>query len=459
MLRDQYPIDKLFVDILPIVPKMEPHLEKIDQYLVDDRLFQLIRNDLAKRRPKTLETGRKSTPVEVILRMLVVKRLYGFSYEETERFVSDSLVLRQFCRVYLYPVPDDTTLIRTANLILPKTLEQFNERISHLAQAAKITSAKKLRTDGTVVETNIHTPADNWQLADSIRVLARTTQRARQALGIAAQASQETVEQLTTTAKRISRRIGESLRKRSEEAKAVGREAYKELIGITEQTVTQAQQVLHQLQEQPDPTRQHLLDALHIFIPRAEQVISQTRRRVLDQQAVPAADKLVSIFEAHTDIIRRNKVNQPVEYGHKVWLNELDGGIVSHYRVLEGNPSDSLQWIPSLDAHVKSFGSPPQQASADRGLSSQANEEAASTLGIEHVILPKRGYRSKLRQEYEAQEWFVAGRKWHAGVEGRISVLKRAHQLGRCLNHGWNGFQCWVGWGIIAGNLAILGRS
>jgi transposase, IS5 family len=148
-----------------------------------------------------------------------------------------------------------------------------------------------------------------------------------------------------------------------------------------------------------------------------------------------------------------------VEYGHKIWLNEVEGGLVSHYRILAGNPSDEQQWKPSLKAHLKTFRQPPQQASGDRGLFSEPNEQLAHDLGVKRVILPQRGHRSKTRLKYEHKAWFVKGRHWHVGVEGRISVLKRAHHLGRCLAHGLNGFQCWVGWGVIAGNLAVLGRT
>jgi len=120
MLRERYSVDKLFEEIAVHFPKMDPILAKMDVHLEDEKLYQLIKGDLSKRRPKTLETGRNSTPVEVALRMLVVKRLYRYSYAEIERYVSDSLVLRQFCRVYLNRVPDDTTLIRIANLIQRK---------------------------------------------------------------------------------------------------------------------------------------------------------------------------------------------------------------------------------------------------------------------------------------------------------------------------------------------------
>jgi IS5 family transposase len=459
MLRDRHPIDKTFEEILLLIPKMDPRLAKIDQYLEDEALFRLVREDLAKRWPLTLITGRNSTPVEVIERMLVVRRLYNLSYEETERLVSDSLILRQFCRVYFQPVPDDTTLIRAAKLIQPGTLEKFNERITQLAVEHKVTQGRKLRTDGTVVETNIHPPSDSWQLADSVRVLARSVERATKVLSAAGQSGQETFQNFTQAARKKSRQIGQTLQKRTEQAKQTGLQAYQELMAMTQQTITQAQQALKQLESLTDKPAQSLAKSLQTFIPRARQVIQQTERRVIQGEQVPAGEKLVSIFETHTDIIKRKKEHKPVEYGHKVWLNEVDGGIVSHYRILEGNPHDSQQWKPTLEAHIRVFGQAPEQASGDRGLYSEPNEQTASNLGVMQVILPKPGYRSKKRKEHESQEWFVLGRRWHAGVEGRISVLQRAHGLERCRDHGWQGFRCWVGWGIIAGNLAVMGRA
>jgi IS5 family transposase len=459
MLRDRHEIDKLFETVIQLVPPMNAELTQIDQYLDDEVLFHLVRTDLAKRRRMTLKTGRNSTPVEVILRMLVVKRVYDLSYAETERQVQDSLVLRQFCRVYLNPVPDDTTLIRAAHLIQPKTLEKFNERITQLALQAKVTKGRKLRMDGTVVETHIHTPSDNRQLADGVRVLARTVERAHQVLGRTGQALAKTFQNATEAAKRTSRQIGETLRQRTDQAKVAGRQAYGELIEMTQQTVAHAQQALDHLAQRTDATAQRLAETLQTFIPRVEQVIDQTQRRIFQGEAVPADEKVVSIFEPHTDIIKRGKENQPVEYGHKVWLNEVEGGIVSHYRVLEGNPSDSQQWELSLQAHDRTFGQPPHQASADRGVYSEPNEQVAQAKRLKRVILPQPGHRSPTRQRHEHSLWFVQGRRWHAGVEGRISVLKRAHGLRRCLDHGWNGFKRWVGWGIIAGNLAVMGRA
>ena len=455
MLRERYPKDKVFEEIAQHFPKMDSILAKIDTQLEDEKLFALVKEDLSKRHPKTLKTGRNSTPVEVVMRMLIVKRLYQYSYAETERYVSDSLVLRQFCRIYLNQVPDDTTMIRIANQIQPETLEKFNARIVEIAVKSKITLGKKLRTDGTVVETNIHAPTDSRLLADSIRVLSRILAKARKAMEIAI----EPMEDFAKAAKKTARNIGEAMRKRTDEAKVIGKQYYQELLEMTAKTTQQAEQVLAHLETQTNQAARKMTQSLKTFIPLAQKVMDQTRRRVFKEEKVPAQEKIVSIFEAHTDIICRGKESKPVEYGHKIWLDEVDGGIVTHYRILDGNPNDETQWEPSLNAHLETFQQPPEQASADRGLYSAPNEKFAQDLGVERVILPKRGYKSQQRREREQQDWFVEGRKWHAGVEGRISVLKRAHGLGRCLNHGSTGFACWVGWGVIAGNLAVIGRA
>lgn len=456
MLVEHYPLDKRFEELLGYVPELSLELKKIDGYLEDEKLYKMIWADLSKRYPKTRETGRNSTPVDVVLRMLVVKRLYRYSYEETEWTVRDSLSLRAFCRVYLQDVPDDTTLIRWAKVIQPKTLEKFNERIMQLAVERKVTRGRKLRTDGTVVESNIRSPSDNRLLADGVRVLARTVVRARELLK---QTVQEPFEDFTQTAKQRARQIGETLRKKTDAAKSAGRQQYQELLEMTRKTVEWARQTQKQLHQRRERKANQLEQTLETFLPRTAQVIDQTIRRILQGEQVPASEKIVSLFEEHADIIRRGKESHPVEYGHKLWLNEVEGGLVSHYRILEGNPSDEQQWKPSLKAHLKTFHQPPVQASGDRGLFSELNEQLAHDLGVKHVILPQRGYRSKARLKHEHQTWFVKGRHWHAGVEGRISVLKRAHDLGRCLAHGLTGFQTWVGWTVIAGNLAVLGRT
>ena len=170
MIVDRYDPVNLFELVPKLNLEMEPVLAGLDVLLDDDELFSLVRADLIQRYPNSAKLGRHSTPVEVILRMLVVKRLYGWSYEQTERFVSDSIVLRQFCRIYLESAPDDSTLIRWANQIGPKTLASLNEHAVELAKSLKVTRGRKLRVDSTVVETNIHLPTDSRVLGDGVRL-------------------------------------------------------------------------------------------------------------------------------------------------------------------------------------------------------------------------------------------------------------------------------------------------
>jgi len=169
MIVDRYDA----VDLCGLIPglrlEMEPELAELDRLLDDDVVFNRVKLDVSRRYPNSGIRGRHCTPVEVILRMLVVRRLYNWSYEQTERNVSDSLVLRQFCRLYLEPAPDDTTLIRWARLLGSETLHVLNERTVDLAKTLKVTRGRKLRTDGTVVETNIRYPTDSGLLADGVK--------------------------------------------------------------------------------------------------------------------------------------------------------------------------------------------------------------------------------------------------------------------------------------------------
>jgi IS5 family transposase len=455
MLIDRHEADNIFERIPGLIIKMNPELAAIDRVLDDDELFCMIRDDLAQRHPKTLTAGRKSTPVEVILRMLTVKHLYDLSYEETEQQVADSLVLRQFCRVYFHPVPDHTTLCKWAKLVQPTTLEGFNERILALAIESKLTRGRKLRMDGTVVETMIHHPTDSSLLADSVRVIGRTLTRAKKLLGDHTELTKEAFRNRTRSAKRAARRIAQLSRRGRERLKP----HYQRLLTVTQATIRQAEQVLTELQTKMAEQTHQLIETLHTFLPRVQQVVEQARRRVIHGESVPVADKLVSIFESHTDIICRGKPNKETEFGHKLWLGEVEGGFISQYRVLDGNPADESQWQPTLEQHILQFTHPPWQASADRGVHSADNEVYATDLGVKRVILPKPGGKSKSRRKHERQRWFWRGRRFHAGVEGRISVIKRKYGLGRCRNRGHVGFERWVGWGVIANNLTMMGRG
>lgn len=406
------------VNLAELIPQLrlvlDPELAILDQLLDDDEIFARLKADLSKRRPNSKRLGRRSTPVEVILRMLVVRRLYDWSFEATERNVSDSLVLRQFCRLYLEAAPDDTTLIRWANLIGPETLQLLNERVVSLAVKRKVTRARKLRTDGTVVETNISYPTDSALLKDGVRVLGRLMGKAKEILG----GTGEKFRNRARSAKRLARSIADGARRRGEEAKEASKAAYEQLIGVARSSVKQAGKVREMLHSASATAVSSLSEEIGRFEGLVERVIQQTERRVLKGESVAASEKVVSLFEEHTAIISRGKAGKKTEFGRKVWLDEVEGGIISGYRVLKGNPSDEKQLSPSLAHHERVFGKVPKLVAADRGVYSAQNERRCTERGVKQVCLPKRGNKSKEREEHERQRWFRGGMRLTSGDRG-----------------------------------------
>src|SRR5512135_1042645 len=334
MLRDRYdPID-LFALVPQLGLQFEPQLAQLDRLLDDDPIFARVGADLARRYPLTPVHGRRSTPVEVILRMLVVMRLYGWSCERTEYFVHDSRGLRQFCRVYLEKLPDDTTLIRWAHTIGPETLQQLNDRVVQLAQRLKVTRGRKLRVDTTAVETNIHYPTDSALLGDGVRVLSRLLKRAQTVLGKAAKSLGPGVfRSRVRTVRRLAQQWHGIARRKGAEARDALKAASGHLIDTARRTGAQARRVLRVLTRRTRPPAQRLAQGIGMVLPLLIQGIQQASRRVLDGEAVPASEKLLSLFEPHTQIIPRFQAGQPVEFGRTLRLDEVEGGIVTGYQI------------------------------------------------------------------------------------------------------------------------------
>lgn len=225
--------------------------------------------------------------------------------------------------------------------------------------------------------------------------------------------------------------------------------------------MNQARQVAGALAAQTDPGVQRLLPQLNEFMPRVERVIEQAVRRVLQGETVPAEAKLVSLFEPHTQIIRRGKAPpHETEFGHKVNYAEVEHGLISEWEVIaQGNPPDAWMLSPLLRHHRRRFGHAPGLLAGDRGLFSPENERVAQELGVEQIALPQKGRRTKKREAHEKQRWFKKGQRFRNGIEGRISVVKRTVQLRRCPYRGLDGFERWVGWGIIVANLVVIARA
>ena len=459
MLRDRYAPQDLFALVPEAALAFDPVLARLDVLLDDDDLYQRVRADLATRSPRTTTRGRPSTPVAVILRLLLVRRLYGWSDAEVARFVNDSLVLRQFCRVYLRPVPDDTTRIRWSALIGPEAVAARNDRVVALAQAARVTRGRRRRIDGTVVETNVRHPTDSTTLGDGVRVIGRLLRRARRALGDAAALPTQAFRTRTRSVRRLTQQRHRVARRKGERAAEDRKGAYATRIDIARASQRQATRVGAALRARAAERGRRLADHLDRVLPLVDRAIAQATRRVLHGEAVPASENVLSLFEPHTQAIRRHTPGKLTEFGRKVLLDETAGGIVSHDAVLDSVGLEHPHFVASLDAHQARFGRAPDLVAGDRGLYTPEHEERARERGVRRVVLPTAGRASQERQHHERQRWFRRGFRFRAGMAGRIHVLKRDDGLDRCRDHGEEGFGRWVGWGIVAHTLTQIAKA
>jgi IS5 family transposase len=452
MLIDSYPVEDVFARVPEVAAQTDPVLKTLDTLLEDDQLYQVVRTDLGTRYRLTLAHGRHSTPVEVILRLLLVKHLYGWSYEETIKRVADSLVLRWFCRVYFQTVPTKATLIRWTHTLRPETLHQFNDRVVQLAVQAKVTEGRKLRLDATCVQTEIHHPTDSGLLVDSVRVLSRVVQRAKGFLSERVKNVQQLCRSRLRTARRTAQTLHRGLRRKGEDKEAEQKKLYQKLVETTEQMVKQAKRVVSELQIQAQKPAQRLVEQLEQVLPLVERVIAQTRKRVLENKKVPAGEKVLSLFEPHTRAIPRHKGGALVEFGRLVALDEVEGGLVTRYQILE-HPEEHGQAIEAVAHHQEVFARPPTLVTADRGVHSAETEEKLKTAGVKQVAIPAVGKASEERKALERTPAFRRGYRWRAGIEGRIASLRRDYGWRQSRYHGRDGMERWLGLGVIASNL------
>jgi transposase, IS5 family len=476
MLIDRYPPEDVFARVPELAEQTDPVLGQLDPLLDDDQLYEQVRRDLARRYRLTPVHGRHSTPVEVLLRLLVVQHLYAWSYEETVRRVADSLVLRWFCRVYFQRVPTKTTLLRWAATIRPSTLQALIDRATRLAAQAHVTRARKLRIDSTCVQTTIHHPTDSGLLGDGVRVLSRLLRHAKP-LALAGLARvRDAFRSRARTSRRLMQQIHRVRRFKGADAEQRQRALYQRLLEVTRQTVRQAHRVRAALQarsalrrshEQEGPEQHEVARAKHAeqrqasrlcaqfdrYLPLVEQAIRQAQRRVLDGQPVASREKTLSLFEPHTRIVIRAKAGAPVEFGRQVMLDEIEGGIVTRFHVLADDESECHQALPALRHHRAVVGHPPALVTGDRRLHAKGLEEAAQRLGVRHVVIPWTGTLGAARRAVEQQRAWRRRYRWRAGIEGRIHSLRRDYGLVRSRSHGLLGLERDVGWGVLASDL------
>jgi len=431
-----------------------------DQVLEDETLVAAVYESLARRHPKSRTRGRLGASAEVVLRLLLLKHIRNWSYEVLEREVRANLVYRDFTRVGAGKVPDAKTMGRWGLALGPEGVEKIHQRVIEITKEKDVVKGRRLRLDTTVVETNIHYPTDSSLLGDGVRVLIRAMKRITEIAG-------EQGAKLRDRSRSVKRRIleiGRVARTKGGPNRERLQQGYEKLLSIVGRVVGQAKrfstEIVNGVKRSADVMRQAALEGLRqeldTMVPRVQQVMRQARQRVFGGDT-HVAEKLVSIFEPATEIIRKGKASKPTEFGKMVKIQEAENQIITDYEVYEKRPSDSELVIPALEAHKKKLGCTPQLMAGDAAFYSAKNEAEAHQRGVKRVCIPNRSTKSVDRKREQKKRWFKEGQRWRTGCEGRISVLKRRHGLRRCIYKGTAGMRRWVGLGVIADNLLHLG--
>jgi len=434
-------------------------LDTVDPLLDDAQLVELVRQCLAARHPKSNHTGRPGIAPDRLLRCCVLKHVKGWSFRELERELRSNLIYRLFTRYDAEATPDFSTFSRLFALLDPMLTEKIHQRVVEVAGEQGVARGGKLRVDTTVVESNIHHPTDSSLLGDGVRVLTRSLGR------IAARCKQGTVE-VVNHARAVKYRlleISRAAKSLTETNQERMKQSYEKLLALTRSVVRQAGEVMERWEKGKLrvtgslPSVAIQVGQIKHFLPLVQKVMAQTQERVFAGNP-HVVGKVLSLFEPHTEVIRKGKAHKPNEFGRLVRVDEVENGIVSGYEVLEGNPPDTESLMPALQRHEATFGQVPRMMAADRGFFSAANEREAEGQGVERVALPARGRLSQMRAERQKQRWFRRALRWRAGVEATLSDLKHPFSMVRATYKEESGFKRYVGWSVITKNLFSIAR-
>ena len=430
---------------------LDPILKRMSDFLDDQpKIFERVRRDL-QRGLKKPDTGRTAMTPSQVLRSLILMRVKNWDYRELSERIADGYTLRRFTGFNSQRVPKHDAFNRAFNKLRPQTLQALNDLVLKAAVDLGLEDGKRLRVDTTVTETDIHHPTDNTLLWDVVRVLTRLIGRLGKVLP-------KGIDNFSNRTRCARRRMQEIQRMTARQRHTQQKRKYRHLIGITQQVVHNARGVLEKTKDQcavdamDDIIIGELRRKIDHYCQLGARVIGQSRRHVLEGEQVATEEKIYSIFETHTDLIKRGKIQKPIEFGHKIFLAESAHGLITQYRVLEGNPPDHVHVKPSLQRHQETFGWAPAWYSSDRGFFSDENIKACPQVKL--VCIPQRGgKRTSQRQAFERSPEFKKGQRFRAGIEGRISVLFRGRGMKRCLAEGRDRFEVLVGAAVLTNNL------
>ena len=419
-------------------------LKAMSQWLDEHRaLLGLVAGDL--RRHGIQETGRHGLPAEAVLRSALLKQQRQLSYEELAFHLEDSASFRAFARLPLSWSPKKSVLHKTISAISAASWESINRTVVSSARQEKLERGTTVRIDSTVTQALMHAPSDSSLLWDGVRVMTRLLEQASAIPGAPA------------IVWRNHRRLAKKRALAIQYGRGKARKAklYRDLIAATRATMAALRHAAQCLTACACIAAELWRGQLRHYLPLIERVIAQAERRVFGGEAVPAGEKLVSLFEPHADIIVKG--GRDVHYGHKLNLTTGRSGLILDVVIETGNPADSERFLPMLDRHIALYGSPPRQAAADGGYATRDNLDQAKARGVSDVAFHKK--RGLAIGDMVKSRWVYRRlRNFRAGIEAGISCLKRAYGLTRSTWRGLAHFTAYVWSSVVAYNLTLLVR-
>ena len=390
------------------------------------------------------ETGRPGMTAESVLRCAFLKSYTKLPYRDLEFYLKDSCSFKAFARLYDLD-PDFTTLQRNIAAVNDATIEKMNRVILLDARDESHEKGRMIRTDSTTSQTNIHKPTDSSLLWDCIRVLTRLLNQLKDDKG------KRLVPFIDHT--RVGKKLAYQIQFASRKKKRLPK--YKQLLKHTQNTMRYViNAITHFEVDTQDILKQWAKEA-HYYVKLTSQVVSQTKRRVIKEETVPVAEKIVSIFETHTDVIVKGR--RDVVFGHKINLTTGKSGLILDMTIEKGNPADSVRVIPMIKRQIEIYGRSPRQASFDGCYASQNNVTDGKKLGVKDVVFHKK--RGIAIDSMAKSTWvYKKLRAFRAGIEGNISTLKSRYGFNRVNWKGLPRFKTYLWGSVFAYNLVTLAR-
>ena len=438
---------------MPLMPPKIDHpqaneLEAINRIINNkSTICDHVMQDLCKGCP-TVRSGAKGMSADQVLRAAIVKSLFGFTYKELAFHIVDSQSIRRFCQIGIADKGfKKSVLNKNIKALSEKTWQAVNQDLIGYANDRKIEKGRQVRIDCTVVESNIHPPSDSSLLWDSVRVLTRLLHRAKDNYGLRQLHFQDHCRRAKKRMVAIQYAKNNKVRK----------PLYKDLLKVSRQCIGYAHSAIDLISTSPAILSMMMLSCdLKQFAKLAQQVVDQTERRVINGEKVPATEKIVSLFEPHTDIIVKDR--REIFYGHKVCLTGGASNLIVDCFITDGNPADSTLTETMLNRQNEIYGRYPLKVALDGGFASKDNLNAAKSMKIKDVCFAKkRGL--KVKDMCRSQWVYNRLRRFRAGIESGISWIKRCFGFARCTWKGLQSFKSYVWSSIVSANLLTIARK